>query len=493
MLALFCPRAWCQEATIVGIVSDSSGSVVAGANVKVANTQRGFVREITSNSDGEYTVAKVPIGSYEITAEARGFQKLLRTGITLTVNQTLRVDLQLTVGEISQEVTVTGTSEIETQSGAVSTVITGTQVRELNLNGRNWMSLTTLIPGVSPMNENNYNPVHSGFGSSQLIVSFSGSRVNDSNVEVDGGNINNESGGGRNNIIFPVIDSIAEFNIATSTYGADIGKRPGASIQIATKGGTKSFHATAYEFVRNDDMDANNFFLNRQVNPLGSSAYKQPLKWNVFGYNLGGPVYIPNHYNTDKNKTFFFWSESWTRYREGAVVSANVPSLLMRQGNFSQCDAGSPNYNPVVASGCKVPINPDNHLPYPGDIVSVDPNAKAMLNGLIPLPNNGPIGYISAPSLPNDWRQENVRIDQNIGSSTRVFGRYTQEHHVYQYTNGNYDAALTQAGFGSKNAVVNASHNFSPNLLNELIASYSIVTFNFNALPTSSSPIRFHS
>ena len=237
---------WCQDqAAIVGIVTDSSGALIPAAKVTVANSQRGFTRETTSNSQGEYTIPRVPIGDYEITAEVGGLSETpAHRDYTWPLARRLRVDLQLTVGEITQEVTVSGVATgVETQSGAVSTVITGTQVQDLNLNGRNWMSLTTLVPGVSPMNENNFNPVRAGFGSSQLIVSFSGSRVNDSNVEVDGGNINNESGGGRNNVIFPVIDSIAEFNIATSTYGADVGKRPGASIQIATKSGTKIFTA----------------------------------------------------------------------------------------------------------------------------------------------------------------------------------------------------------------------------------------------------------
>src|SRR5437879_1099355 len=189
--------AWCQDqATIVGVVSDSTSAVVTGAKVTVTNSQRGVKRETTSNSFGEYTVAKVPIGAYEITAEAAGFQKLVRTGLTVAVGQTLRVDLQLTVGEVTQEVTVsTGNVAVETQSGAVSNVVKGTQIRDLNLNGRNWMSLTMLMPGVAPMNKNNFNPVRAGFGSSQLIVSFSGSRVNDSNVDVDGGNINNEPSG----------------------------------------------------------------------------------------------------------------------------------------------------------------------------------------------------------------------------------------------------------------------------------------------------------
>ena len=484
-------NAWSQDlATITGIVTDAADAVVSGAKVTAANPQMGVTRETTANSSGEYTVAKVPIGNYEITAEAPGFQKLLRTGITLTVGQTLRVDLKLTVGEVTQQVTVASEGvAVETQSGAVSTVITGSQVRDLNLNGRNWMSLTMLVPGVAPMNENNFNPVRAGFGSSQLIVSFSGSRVNDSNVEVDGGNINNEPGGGRNNVIFPVVDSIAEFSISSSTYGADVGKRPGASIQIATKSGTKTFHGTAYEFVRNDAMDANNFFLNRAaVSTPGAPAFKQPLKWNIFGYNLGGPVSIPGHHNSDKLKTFFFWSQSWTRFREGTVVSAGVPSLRMRKGDFSECNPGSANFNAVVASGCRVPVNPDNRLPYPGDAVSIDPNAAAMLNGLIPLPNNGPVGYISAPSLPNDWRQENIRIDQNIGTNSRLFGRYTQEEHNYNYTNGNYDTAVSRTDFPSKASVVNFSHSFSPNLLNEFITSFSMVHLNYNALATTSSP-----
>jgi len=213
------------------------------------------------------------------------------------------------------------------------------------------------------MNENNFNPVRAGFGSSQRIISFSGSRVNDSNVEVDGGNINNEPGGGRNNVIFPIIDSVAEFNISTSTYGADVGKRPGASIQIATKSGTKEFHGTLYEFVRNDALDANNFFLNRQILPAGAKTFKQPLKWNIFGYNLGGPLMIPKVYNTDRSKTFFFWSQSWTRFR-GTVVSAGVPSLRMRQGDFSECDPASPSFNAVVASGCRLPVDPTTRLPF---------------------------------------------------------------------------------------------------------------------------------
>ena len=236
---------WGQNGTIVGVVKDSSGAVVPGAKVTVASPDRGITRETTTKGSGEYVVALIPPGIYSIMAEAAGFQKQLQTGLKLDVEQTLRVDLQLTVGQVTQEITVSGGAvKVNTENASLSQVISGNQVKDLNLNGRNWMSLTVLVPGVSPMNENNFNPLKVGFGNSQLIVSFGGSRPTDSNVELDGANLNQETGSGRNNVVFPVVDSIAEFRITTSSYTAETGKRPGATIQISTKAGTKGFHGT---------------------------------------------------------------------------------------------------------------------------------------------------------------------------------------------------------------------------------------------------------
>jgi len=483
--------------TIIGLITDTSGAVIPGVKVTVANLEKGINRQMTTNSTGEYDAAKIPLGTYQVSAEAAGFQKLVRTGINLDVGQTLRVDLQLTVGQVTQEVTVTGgVTKVNTENASVSSVIGGNQVKELNLNGRNWMSLTVLVPGVAPMNENNFNPLHAGFGSSQLIVSFSGSRYNDSNVDLDGGNINNETGGGRNNVVFPVPDSIAEFNISTSSYGADTGKRPGAQIQIATKSGTKDFHATMYEFLRNDVLDSNAWFLNRSVHTPaqgGSSfnAFKQPLKWNNFGYNIGGPFYIPGVYNTDKAKTFFFWNQAWMKYREGSVLTTTVPTMRMRQGDFSECDKLSANYVAGAASGCNIPKDPATGLAMDtlqGAGYTPDPNALAMLNGLVPLPNSGPVNYTSAPSLLNNWRQENIRVDQNVGTNTRVFARYTQEIHYFLATVGTYDSAVSVDNFPSKNILLNINHSFRPNLLNELIIDNTRVNINYQGAATASSP-----
>jgi hypothetical protein len=483
--------------TIIGVVTDTSGAVVPNVKITVANAEKGIDRHLVTNSAGEYLAAKIPLGTYDVTAEGTGFQKLVRTGIALDAGVTLRVDLQLTVGQVTQEITVTGgATKVNTENASVSSIINGTQVKDLNLDGRNWMSLTQLVPGVAPMNTNNFDPSHAGFGSSQLIVSFSGSRYNDSNVDLDGGNINNETGGGRNNIVFPVIDSIAEFNISTSTYGADTGKRPGASIQIVTKGGTKDFHGTMYEFLRNDDLDSNAWFLNRAVHTAaqgGSSfnAIKQPLKWNTFGYNFGGPFYIPGHYNDSKTKTFFFWNQGWQRYREGTVVTSGVPTLRMRQGDFSECDPASANYLAVVASNCILPKNlttgtPMDTLTQGG--YTIDPNALIMLNALVPLPNSGPDGNTSAPSLPNNWRQDNIRVDQNIGPNTRLFVRYTQEIHYYDAVNSGYNAVVSVDDFPTKNILLNFNHSFSPTLLNEIILDNSRVNINYLGTTTGQSP-----
>jgi hypothetical protein len=182
-LLIVCLRGLAQDqATIVGTATDSSGAVIPGVKVTVANAQRGFTRETAANSAGEYTVAKVPIGDYIVTAEAPGFQKLVRTGINLAVGQTLRVDLQLTIGQITQEINVSGNvTKVVTENGTVSDVITGKQVAELNLNGRNFLALTTLVPGAAP--QNSFDPTHIGFGASQLRVYFSVTRITANNVE----------------------------------------------------------------------------------------------------------------------------------------------------------------------------------------------------------------------------------------------------------------------------------------------------------------------
>jgi hypothetical protein len=474
-----------------------------GAQVTVSNPEKGFTRDLATNTAGEYTAARVPIGNYVVLGEKAGFQKLVRSGITLAVGQTLRVDLQLKVGQTTQEVTVKGnTPRVETETAAVSDVVAETQIADLELNGRNFVQLALLVPGAAPANYLNTTSV--GLGSFTFI-SFNGGRYEYNNWEVDGGN-NTDEGSGTALNTFPSLDTIAEFRISTSNYGAEMGKHSGATIEVATKPGTRDFHGEAFEYLRNDQLDANDWFANRQRwddldlqqdcngNPAGPcNAPKTPLRWNDFGYNFGGPFYIPGHYNTDKSKIFFFWSQNWRRYREGTVISANVPTARMRQGDFSECDPASPNYNPVlVNSGCVLPTNPTTGQPFPGQIVPVDPNAQALLNAFVPLPNNGVTGYLSAPSIPTDWRQEQIRVDQNIGQKTRAFVRYTQDAWSQALTPAlgynNVDSVETQGTAPGKSVVLNLAHTFKPNLMNEFVVAFTVGHVTAIAAPGPGSP-----
>ncbi len=360
-----------DQATLVGSVTDASGAAIPGAKVTVTRPDVGFTRDLVTNSAGEYTAARIPIGDYVITAEATGFQKLVRSGITLQVGQTLRVDLPMTVGQVNQEVTVKGSAvKVETENATVSDVVSGSQIQDLTLVGRNYQMLTILTPGAAP--EDSWDPTKLGHNS-QAGISFNGTRDYYNNFEIEGAQNNDTSSGGPSPDTFPALDSIAEFRISTSNYGADVGMRAGANIQVITKSGTKEFHGDAYEFVRNDHMDANDWFVNRQIDPPGGHAPKRPLKWNLYGYTLGGPFYIPGHYNTDKSKTFFFWSQSWAKYREGSTIfNTNTPTLRMRQGDFSECDPASPNFNAIADSGCSLPKNPATGADFPGDIVPIE-------------------------------------------------------------------------------------------------------------------------
>jgi hypothetical protein len=460
-------------ASIVGTVTDPSGAVVADAQVTVANTERGFIRTTASNSDGEYSVVRVPIGNYTITVEKSGFEKLLRTGIALDAGQTLRVSLQLKVGSTTQEVVVTTDAvRVETETGAVSHVVNSTQVGELNLESRNFATLATLVPGAAPLGTG-FDPTSTGVLANATIA-FNGVPGNFNNWEIDGTNNVDQGSGSNSLMLYPSIDSISEFRISTSNYSAEYGKSGGANVEVVTKSGTNKFHGDFFEFIRNDAFDANDWFLNQAGQP------RQPLKRNNYGFTIGGPLYIPGHYNTDRTKTFFFVSEEWRSYRQGTVVNQVVPSARERQGDFSECDPASPNFNSTVSAGglCVVPINPNTSAPYANDTVAVDPTAAALLGALIPLPNAGLTGYRTAPSLPTYIHEDTIKLDHNFSDKLRAFVRYTQDADNQDFiptlwSPANYATVKSRWTSPAISSVLHFTHTIRPNLLNEVIFSYS--------------------
>ena len=229
-----------------------------------------------------------------------------------------------------------------------------------------------------------------------------------------------EGASGNGGVTTPVLESIAEFRISTSNYGADIGQHSGAIIEIATKGGTKKFHGSAYEYARNDVMDANDWFINQTIAPPGGDAPKTPLKWNIFGYTLGGPVLHPGPLQHRQAEDVFLLvggvGPLSRRYRHQRQCphTAHAPRRLQRVR-----DPSSANANPIVISqGCVVPTV--NGVPT-DTIPSINPNAAALLNGFVPLPNDGIDGYRKAPSVPTNYREEQIRVDQNLSDKASLF------------------------------------------------------------------------
>ena len=292
-----------DTASITGTVTDPSGAAVKGAQVRVSSPEKGIDRTTTTNGEGEYLISALPPGTYDLAISARGFKKYQAKGVILRVAQKARADAALQVGAANTEVTVEGApvAAVETQTNEVAGTVTGKEISQLQLNGRVFTQLITLTPGVSSQTGSS----EGQYGiTANTNYSVNGGRLEYNNWELDGGD-NMDNGSNATLNVTPSIDAIAEVRVLTSNYGAQYGRNASGTIETETKSGTSSFHGDVYEFVRNDMFNAAPHF------QPSVPSYKK----NDFGYTIGGPIFIPGHYNTGKDKTFFFFSEEWRRDR----------------------------------------------------------------------------------------------------------------------------------------------------------------------------------
>jgi hypothetical protein len=471
----FYATAWAQDtASLTGTVTDPSGASVPNAQIAVKNAEQGISRSGTSNSSGDYLFASLPIGSYDLTVTAKGFKKYEAKGIVLEIAEKARVNVALEVGTISTEVIVQGAevAQVETQSSDLGGTVTGKEISQLELNGRDFKQLVTLVPGVS----NQTGADEGGVGvTANNSFSINGGRVEYNNWELDGGdNLDNGSNNTLN--VTPSIDAIGEVKVLTSNYGAQYGKNGSGTIEVETKSGTNRFHGDAYEFVRNDIFNS----------PAWDQAgVAPPYKKNDFGYTVGGPVYIPGGYNQGKTKTFFFWSQEWRRDRVPYTFNQLVPSVAERGGDFTdQCPNADPN---IGLADC--PIVPGYTLssgPLSGytpnlNVVPTynpnDPNVQALLS-LISLPTQNGNLYYDITSQPTNWREELVKIDHNVTNNERLTVRYIYDswdtvQQIPLWTNtGNFPTIQTAFKGPGVSLVTRLASNISPTLLNEFVFSY---------------------
>src|SRR5579864_1915810 len=319
-----------DTASITGTVTDPSGAAISNAQVSIQSQEHGITRTTTTNEDWNYLISAVPPGTYQLSIAAKGFKKYEAQGVILRVAQKARADASMQIGAENTEVTVIGTNvaTVETQSNELSGTITGKEISQLQLNGRVFTQLVTLTPGVSSQTGSS----EGQYGiTANVNYSVNGGRLEYNNWELDGGD-NMDNGSNSTLNVTPSIDAIGEVRVLTSNYGAQYGRNASGTIETETKSGTSHFHGDAYEFIRNDKFNATPEFQS------SVPSYKK----NDFGYTIGGPIYIPGHYNTSKEKTFFFWSQEWRRDRvPGQEFNVIVPSLAERKGNFSDLCPGT--------------------------------------------------------------------------------------------------------------------------------------------------------
>ena len=384
--------------TILGAVRDSSGGVLPGVEVIVQNGDTNISKHFTTDQTGNYLVPLLKPGKYRVTASAAGFKTSVQEGVVLQVEQQARVDITLEIGQIDQKVEVVSyASVISTDSASVGQVIDNRRVRELPLNGRNFIQLTYVAPGAVRGVGTNADIVGQG-GS----VSVNGGRVQNNNFMIDGTDDNEILWGGLGLNIS--VEAIQEFKVQSNSYSAEFGRAGAAQINVTTKSGTNQFRGDLFEFLRNDKMDARNFF----------AASNPALKRNQFGGTLGGPVTLPRIYN-GRNRTFFFISYEGIRLRQGSTQTTVTPTTAQRQGNFS---------------GGTAVIDPLPGVAFPGNVIPaarIDPIASGILKQFYPLPNlaTASPNFSSSFSNTETGDQFTVRLDHRFSEKDSLFGRYS--------------------------------------------------------------------
>ena len=403
-----------QTGTIVGTVTDSSGAVVPEAAVSLINTATDFHRTVTTNSSGQFTAASLPAGSYTLSIEKAGFQRLERSNITLASAATANIDLTLTVGSNSETITVSeSTSLIQSQSGVVSSLVDSKQMVALPLATRNFTDLVLLTPGAHTGSAANLAEGGSAYairGGANFSVNGSIAAAN--SYLIDG--IYDRNQWLNTLVIVPIVDSIQEYRVMTSNFNAEYGEAAGAITTVSTKSGTNRFHGSAWEFLRNDVMNANSYFANQ------NGIRRAPYRRNTFGLAVGGPI-IRDH-------TFFFADYQGIRQSVPQTFTTTIPTLaqraMVRSGNFAAF--GTQLYNPystTTVGGVKT------RAPFTGNLIPnslLDPAAGKFID-LLPSPTNGNAtnNYTITPALTQDTNQFDARIDQNLGASNRLFFKYS--------------------------------------------------------------------
>jgi len=530
---LVCVGAFAQaNSEITGIVTDQTGAVVAGADVTVLDPATGFTRTTVSGPTGLYDVAGLNPANYNVTVTAKGFEKFVQTGVVVNVSGTFRVDAKLTLGAETQTVSVVADAlAVQTDSNVVSTLINSEEISEIATENHNFVALAALGLGVSSGLPDSNTP---GSVGSSFTISINGLRQSHNIWLIDGGESDDRGGAGGMQIQ-PAQDAIAEFQMLTSNYPPDYGISSGATISLSLKSGTKTFHGMAWEENRATGYDADTFFNKYQKlkptssNPCGSQGYwgcVPTMKYNIYGFNVGGPLYIPGIYNKNKNKTFFFWNEEMRKTTNLAssnnftIDPKDIPNstnltavgLPYVTPKFATVNLNVPNVSPTSwyqtavltpmglnGKGCFNGAQPGGPgtactdqqiIPKTLFDLTYDPttstftnktNAIAYLTGpILPAPTNTSNDSNQASvSLPFKVRDDIVRVDHNISDKWAILGHYIGDSEnestggpELQWCWCSYNTLTSILSSPSWSAAIKVSGTITPNLLVEASINY---------------------
>ena len=462
-------------ATVAGIVTDTTGAVIPTATVTVTDNATKAVHTVTSDASGNYVVTTLPAGSYTVSVASTGFETSVAKGVVLNVGEKRGLNMQLKAGAASTTVTVQAAAvTVDTESSAQAGTLTGDQITNLELASRNFQQLVTLQPGVvSQMGDET--------GPGNTAMSVNGARVSANNWTIDGADIN-DSGSNGTVINAPNVDAIQEFTLQRGNYDAGYGRSGGGQVLVATKSGSSSFHGGAYEFVRNTALDSNEWFNKRTQAENDEPNEAAVNHHNVFGFTIGGPVFIPKVYNTDKKKTFFFWSEEWRKVSSpgGDSFPAATNTMLggTVAGDFTNAPEGCATYN---AESNTTTISPSCY----------SANSQVYLTNVFDKfpANNSNGNYSFAYSAQNNFRDDIVRIDHYFSDKIHFYARYINDDMPVEEPEGlwagsNYPGLVnTLVNSPGKNVVGNLTWAISPKVVNEFEFVWSQGTYNSTIEP----------
>jgi hypothetical protein len=397
---------------ISGTVTDTQGGAVAGVKITIVNEDTRLERGTTTDANGYYVASDLPVGVYSVIGEQAGFKSVKKTGNDLVAGARLTVDLSLQIGSISQQVEVAAVAEsVNTTSGELARTIDSNEVKDVALNGRNYMQLLSLLPGVAIQTDDELNLTTSLATNNQSV---NGNRNDSNSLSVDGG-YNLDSGSNSSQVNNVGIDFIREVAVKSSNFSAEYGRNSGASVNVVTRSGGDTFHGSVFEFIRNDVLDA------RDPTP---GAIKGPLRFNDFGWDFGGPI--------KRGKLFFFAGEEWKRIRRFANAAVRtLPTTAEINGDFSALLALPSPIQLHMPGKPSVPI-PGNNI---ASLITTDGKAigavyggmRQVASSLADNASKTATNGTFQPSNPFSWREDLVRIDYNINAKHTLYGRYIHD------------------------------------------------------------------